>query len=151
MGRTKATPGQAREHSREPQGASGDTKCGPRCLQMVAKSGFGGFAGPRSVVESVFGDASVDFRGGSSRQGRVRTLLWEQNFRPSAEDFSNAKSKPNFDNIAPRLGQNIVFGTKLSAQRRGFFARETEIKLRERRCDDAGLSRQDLVRTLLWE
>ena len=53
--------------------------------------------------------------------------------------------------VAPGLGQNIAFGTKLSAQRRGFVACKIEIKLRERRCDDAGLSRQDLVRTLLWE
>ena len=53
--------------------------------------------------------------------------------------------------VAPGLGQNIAFGTKLSAQRRGFVACKIEIKLREQRCDDAGLSRQDLVRTLLWE
>ena len=85
---------------------------------------------------------------GAGRRARAGS---ERCFGNKTFDFSNAKSKPNFDNIAPRLGQNIAFGTKLSAQRRGFFACKIEIKLRERRCDDAGLSRQDLVRTLLWE
>ena len=94
-----------------------------------------------SVTRPLIFGAGRRARAGSDRCFGNKTfgaLLLEQNFRHSVEDFSHAKSRSNFENddattpaVTPRPGQNIAFGTKLSAPRRGFRILKTKNKLQE--------------------